>query len=136
MCRDVPFAVIQFSLLESGKQWWRARFGREPDVHQVGAMGSGAAALAGGATAPLDVVRTRLMTQTGAAAGEGYRGFAHALRRIHAEEGAAAFFRGGGTRIAWLSVGGFIFLGSYEGVKRALAPHFGEGGGAGARGLD
>lgn len=125
MCRDVPFAVVQFSLLEFGKRWWRARYGHEPTVQQVGFMGSAAAAVAGGVTAPLDVVRTRLMTQTGAAAGEGYRGFPHALQRIHAEEGAGAFFRGGGTRIAWLSIGGFIFLGSYEGVRRALAPHFG-----------
>ncbi len=120
MCRDVPFAAIQFSIVEGGKRRWRARSGEEPSAQQVGALGSAAAAVAGAATAPLDVVRTRLMTQTGAT--EGYRGFSHAVRRIHAEEGAGAFFRGGGTRIAWLTLGGFIFIGSYEGVKRALAP--------------
>ena len=121
MCRDVPFNIIQFSIVEDVKRRRVAATGGAPlPVWQVGCLGSLAGCVAAALTTPLDIVRTRLMTQTGALEGDRYRGFVDALRRILAEEGPGALLRGGGVRIAWVTLGGGIFFGSYDAVRRAL----------------
>ena len=38
------------------------------------------------------------------------------------EEGVATLFSGIGPRVAWISIGGFIFFGTYEFAKKNLAP--------------
>lgn len=84
-------------------------------------LGSIAGGVAAAVTTPLDVVKTRLMTQTRTAAADRYAGWSDAFRRITAEEGGAALFSGIRPRVAWISVGGAIFIGSYEEAKRRLA---------------
>ena len=85
-------------------------------------LGTIAGGFAGGITTPLDVVKTRLMTQFRTEKSQQYTGFANALRRIAAEEGFGALFSGIKTRMAWISIGGAIFIGSYEEGRRQIQP--------------
>jgi hypothetical protein len=39
------------------------------------------------------------------------------LRKIHHEEGMGRLFSGIVPRVFWISVGGFVFFGSFEAVK-------------------
>ena len=36
---------------------------------------------------------------------------------IYKKEGMTSFFKGVGPRVCWISLGGFIFLGAYQGVR-------------------
>jgi hypothetical protein len=53
-------------------------------------------AIATGLTTPLDVVKTRLMTQSGAGQ---YKGWLDCLRTVTKDEGPALLFRGAGLRV-------------------------------------
>lgn len=133
--REVPFTVIQFPLWEFLKAQARRRRdttspspsqlhdpkggGKEKDIGALESAfyGSIAGAIAAGLTTPLDVLKTRVMLAEGARP---------SVRRILAgivrEEGPRALFSGVGPRVAWISVGGAIFLGSYQwGVNTLMA---------------
>lgn len=80
--------------------------------------GSFAGGLAALVTTPLDVAKTRLMLGRDAK-GVHYTGAIDTLARVGAE-GAGALFAGVVPRVAWISVGGFVFFGAYEQAKRVL----------------
>ncbi|KAL1840529.1 hypothetical protein VTJ49DRAFT_350 [Mycothermus thermophilus] len=138
--REVPFTILQFPLWEALKAWGRerkARTGRglfgdanipPPSSHhshrhqpltEVSApesalYGSLAGAVAAGVTTPLDVLKTRVMLST-------QRESAWSVvKSILRENGVRPFFAGIGPRVAWISVGGAIFLGSYQWAVNAL----------------
>ncbi|KAL9948945.1 S-adenosylmethionine transporter [Verticillium nonalfalfae] len=130
--REVPFTIIQFPLWERLKAWGRARRqraaaaaaagGNASDlaaVADVGAVesalyGSAAGAVAAGLTTPLDVLKTRVMLS------EQKVRVADVLRSVWREEGWKAFFAGTVPRITWISIGGAIFLGSYQFVVNTM----------------
>jgi len=115
--REVPFTVIQFPLWEGMKGRWRRREGRERErvgPVESGLFGSVAGAVAAGVTTPLDVLKTRLML-----AREREK-VVVVVGRIWREEGSRAFFKGWGPRTVWISVGGAVFLGSYQWAYNAL----------------
>jgi solute carrier family 25 S-adenosylmethionine transporter 26 len=164
--RDAPFDVLQFTMYEYMKAELRARktararreagagAGGAPSVDLVAwenaLLGSVSGGIAAAATTPLDVVKTRLMTQVGtreraAAAGAGaeagagagagtaaaaagggadphrhYVGVADTVRRIVREEGWRTLFAGIRPRVMWISAGGAIFIGSFEEFRRRL----------------
>ena len=123
--------MIQFPLWEAMKGWGvarRTRVAREPRDTGMNRMeaearkaiepaptamesalfGSVSGAVAAAATTPLDVLKTRMMLSTtsqpmGTMAADMLR-----------NEGASVFFRGIGPRVGWISVGGAVFLGSYQ----------------------
>ena len=107
--REVPFTVIQFPIWEALKEYRRRTTG-SPVVTAVesGLFGSIAGAIAAGVTTPLDVLKTRMML---ARKKEGAWTMA---RKILRESGPRAFVSGMGPRIMWISIGGAIFLGSYQ----------------------
>ncbi|KAF3348424.1 AB hydrolase superfamily protein B1A11.02 [Verticillium dahliae VDG2] len=76
--------------------------------------GSAAGAVAAGLTTPLDVLKTRVMLS------EQKVRVADVLRSVWREEGWRAFFAGTVPRITWISIGGAIFLGSYQFVVNTL----------------
>lgn len=116
--REVPFTVIQFPLWEALKQWrmrQTAKGGvrsktvsKEVPALESAAFGSIAGAVAAGVTTPLDVLKTRMMLSTERQA------MMPLLREILRDSGGRAFFAGIGPRIAWISAGGAVFLGSYQ----------------------
>ena len=115
--REVPFTVIQFPLWEGMKAQARRRRGYEEGKggeKDIGALesalyGSIAGAIAAGLTTPLDVLKTRVMLA------EGKR---PSVRKIFTgivrDEGPRVLFSGVGPRVTWISIGGAIFLGSYQ----------------------
>lgn len=42
------------------------------------------------------------------------------LRKIHREEGMGRLFAGLAPRVFWISIGGFVFFGSYETAKGGI----------------
>lgn len=114
--REVPFTVIQFPIWEALKEYRRRTTG-SPVVSAVesGLFGSIAGAIAAGITTPLDVLKTRMML---ARKKEGAWMMA---RKILRESGPRAFVSGIGPRIMWISIGGAIFLGSYQWAYNELA---------------
>lgn len=118
--REVPFTVIQFPLWEKMKGWAlerrRATTPAAGDVTAVesAVFGSLSGGVAAALTTPLDVLKTRLMLATTKESAVGVTG------RIWREEGAGAFFSGLGPRTMWISIGGAVFLGSYQWASNML----------------
>jgi len=124
--REVPFTVLQFPLWEALKGWGRerrARTGRgllgesaagsgsdEVGAAESALYGSVAGAVAAAATTPLDVLKTRVMLS---ARRESIMSIVKGILR---ENGVRPFFAGIGPRVMWISIGGAIFLGSYQWV--------------------
>lgn len=117
--REVPFTVIQFPLWEGMKKWsLRQRTGsnRPKDVtgFESALFGSISGAIAAGLTTPLDVLKTRMMLA------RERESMADMARKILSEEGGRVFFSGIGPRTMWISIGGAVFLGSYQWASNML----------------
>jgi solute carrier family 25 S-adenosylmethionine transporter 26 len=110
--REVPFTVIQFPLWEAMKQW-RGR-GKAVSAVESALFGSLAGAVAAGVTTPLDVLKTRMMLARRKEA------IGSMVGMILKESGPGAFFAGIGPRVVWISIGGAIFLGSYQWAYNTL----------------
>lgn len=112
--REVPFTIIQFPLWEAlkrmGRQRQRLEISRGQDVGVVESAlyGSVAGAVAAGITTPLDVLKTRVMLS------KQRLGMGEIVVSILRQHGVRPFFAGIGPRVAWISVGGAVFLGSYQ----------------------
>jgi len=76
---------------------------------------------AGFTTTPLDVLKTRLMTQ-GSGSARVYDNVLHCAIKVYREEGAAAFLRGWQPRVTWIAIGGCIFFTALEQAKKCLVP--------------
>ena len=131
--REVPFTMIQFPLWEALKHWSLSRRHhqttlpprREVSAAESALFGSLSGAIAAGLTTPLDVLKTRMML----APASSREGAAAMTRRIWREEGGVrVFFSGVGPRTMWISIGGAVFLGSYQWGWNFLG---GAGGGGG-----
>ena len=136
--REVPFTILQFPLWEALKGWGRERrvrtgrglFG-DVSAHPVHAGGGGgvvgevsaaesalygsiSGGVAAAVTTPLDVLKTRVMLSSQR------ESMASIVQSILKENGVRPFFAGIGPRVMWISVGGAIFLGSYQWAVNAL----------------
>ena len=116
--REVPFTVIQFPLWEGMKRWSLSRNGqatkRDVSGFESALFGSISGAIAAGLTTPLDVLKTRMILA------KERTPVVKLTTGILREEGASAFFRGIGPRTMWISIGGAVFLGSYQWASNAL----------------
>lgn len=113
--REVPFTVIQFPLWERMKGWAAARRGgTDATAMESAVFGSVSGGVAAAATTPLDVLKTRLMLATTKESAVSVTG------RIWREEGPRAFFSGLGPRTMWISIGGAVFLGSYQWASNTM----------------
>ncbi|CAK7198429.1 S-adenosylmethionine transporter [Sporothrix eucalyptigena] len=133
--REVPFTVVQFPLWEAMKEWRRrqkasaASAGKaamtekaEVSAFESAAFGSLAGGIAAAATTPLDVLKTRIMLSKAER-----QPLVPLVRSILAEQGPSAFFAGLGPRVMWISIGGAIFLGSYQWVVNFVGARRGTG---------
>lgn len=117
--REVPFTVIQFPLWEAMKRWslsQRSAVTRPKDVSaaESAIYGSISGAIAAGLTTPLDVLKTRMML-----AQQKQSAFS-IMSKIWQQEGGRAFLHGIEPRVMWISIGGAVFLGSYQWAINAL----------------
>jgi solute carrier family 25 (mitochondrial S-adenosylmethionine transporter), member 26 len=124
LMREIPFAVIQFPIYEALKVYWGERQNAAVNPLQAAACGSFSGGIAAGLTTPLDVVKTRLMLGADKD-GKIYRNVGDVVRRTASEGGFAVFWSGLQPRVMWISIGGFVFFGAYEGFKSTLSPIFG-----------
>ncbi|CAM9736783.1 unnamed protein product [Phaeothamnion confervicola] len=119
--RDVPFDIIEFPIYEALKASWARQKGPGGALApwEGSVCGSVAGAISAGLTTPLDVVKTRLMTQS---PGQ-YRGVVDCLQAIVKDEGPKALFSGMWPRVSSIAFGGAIFFGAYETAKAAIVAH-------------
>lgn len=119
LLREVPFSAIQFPLYEHFKHEWAELRGRETSPPEMATCGAVAGGIAAGLTTPMDVIKTRLMLINDAE-GKPYRGFLDAFARITQKEGVGTLFSGIGPRVTWITIGGFVFFGTYEASKKLI----------------
>lgn len=113
--REVPFTVIQFPLWEGMKAWRARTTGRaQVSAGESAVFGSVAGAVAAASTTPLDVLKTRVMLSPDKVS------VAAVFGKMAREEGVRPFFAGVAPRVTWISIGGAIFLGSYQWVVNTL----------------
>lgn len=119
--REVPFTVIQFPLWEALKSYSRGRSqqqggGGAADVSagESALYGSVSGGVAAAVTTPLDVLKTRVMLSS-----KRQRVW-DVVTGILREHGVRPFFAGIGPRVMWISIGGAVFLGSYQWVINSL----------------
>ena len=84
--------------------------------------------VAGGATAavttPLDVVKTRIMLSSRSESQKSHKNISinSTLHSLWKEGGLKVLFSGVVPRTCWMSIGGAIFLGSYDLFKNVFIP--------------
>ncbi|OAA63931.1 S-adenosylmethionine transporter of the mitochondrial inner membrane [Cordyceps fumosorosea ARSEF 2679] len=108
-------AACAFPLWEAMKAWRRRMTGEKQVAAAESALfGSVAGAAAAAATTPLDVLKTRVMLAPERVSVAAVAG------RMAREEGVRPFFAGVAPRVTWISIGGAIFLGSYQWVVNTM----------------
>ncbi|KAG5184995.1 mitochondrial phosphate carrier protein [Tribonema minus] len=117
--RDLPFDIIEFPMYEYFKKEWARIKGAPLAPWQGSLCGSVAGGIAAALTTPLDVVKTRLMTQT-LGSGTQYLNVMDCLKQVVREEGVGALWAGVVPRMTSIAFGGAIFFGAYEYAKAAL----------------
>ena len=93
--RDVPFSILQFSIFEYLK--------KDLSWPIASAIAGVSAAFI---TTPLDVIRTRVILS--------HQSIPMASKQLWKEK---QLFRGVYPRMAWIGIGGFLFLGVHESLK-------------------
>ena len=117
VCREIPFAAIQFPLWEALKQ----KLAKSTNSQEVTTFHSAIAGFVAGGfaayvTTPLDVIKTRTMLKSGS-----FQSPVNvALKLIKEQNPIKVLFSGAGPRTFWISVGGFLFLGSYQFVSNSV----------------
>ncbi|KAG0299012.1 mitochondrial aspartate-glutamate transporter agc1 [Linnemannia gamsii] len=120
LLRDIPFSAIYFPVYAHLK---KDVFGETPDhrlaISELLIAGAAAGMPAAYFTTPADVIKTRLQVE--AKKGQSsYNGIRDAARKIYAEEGFRAFFKGGPARIFRSSPQFGTTLMVYEVLQRAF----------------
>jgi len=122
MLRDLPFDVIEFVAYEQLKLAGKTFVGgRDLNSLEMAGVGAFAGGFTGFVTTPLDVIKTRLMTQgTTGVNGKVYTGILNCATRMVREEGMGALLKGWQPRVMWITIGGSIFFGTLEQGKKML----------------
>ena len=119
--REIPFGCIQFPIYEALKRLVaRASHDGTVSALSAAACGSIAGATAAALTTPFDVVKTRIMLGQS----EARLGVFAILQSIAREEGVGGLYKGVGPRVTWISLGGFIFFGMYNGCSNIVSARF------------
>ena len=117
LIRDLPFSALQFAFYEKFRAAAQ-QYTQSPDI-SLGlelATGGAAGGLAGVITTPLDVVKTRIQTQTDGK----IRSTVQGLTYIAQHEGVLRVFSGVGPRLVWTSIQSSVMLVFYQAVLKAL----------------
>ncbi|XP_077181216.1 mitochondrial S-adenosylmethionine carrier protein isoform X2 [Paroedura picta] len=118
--REIPFSVVQFPLWEFLKDLWSWKQGHVVDSWQSAVCGAFAGGFAAAVTTPLDVAKTRIMlAKAGSKNASG--NVLPALYGVWRTQGIPGLFAGVVPRMSAISLGGFIFLGTYDKIRRLLS---------------
>ncbi|CAI5954467.1 unnamed protein product [Closterium sp. NIES-65] len=117
LLRDLPFDAIQFAIYEQLKIQLKKTLKRDLKDPEMAVVGAISGAITGAVTTPLDVIKTRLMTQ--GTSGQ-YKGIIDCIQKTAAQDGAGALFKGVGPRVMWIGIGGSIFFGVLEKTKQLM----------------
>lgn len=112
--RDVPWNALSFMFHAQGKKIFKSIRGRAPEPDENLAVAGVAGAIAAIIMTPVDVVKTRIMTQRVGVTQ--YSGLVGTLRKIIAEEGAGTLMKGVIPRILFLAPLAGITFSVYEAV--------------------
>lgn len=119
--RDVPFTLLQFPLWEWLKSTWAKKLKRKKvNAWQSGMCGAIAAAASGAVTTPFDVAKTRIMLADAQSQLAKKQSTFYAMKCVYGSQGWGGLFSGLLPRVAWISVGGALFLGIYDGCLLLL----------------
>lgn len=137
--RDVIHSSLQYPIYEYLKSTLLRCNGRchydSLPAWQAAMCGSVAGIISATLTTPFDVLKTRLNLRPpptelhgGPTISVSASFIADELGQIHRTKGVQGLFAGAGLRAAWMGLGGFVFLGSFELAKGyltgvALTPH-------------
>jgi len=122
--REIPFACCQLPIYETFKRFshkhYFTKYGYAPKDSDLSSgvhakNGSLAGGISGLVTTPIDVIKTKLMTNP-----EKYVSPRQALQLVLQEEGIGALSKGWHVRFGYLSFGGIFFFGMYERTKAFL----------------
>nr|XP_023649727.1 S-adenosylmethionine mitochondrial carrier protein isoform X1 [Paramormyrops kingsleyae] len=117
--REIPFSLVQFPLWEYLKSLWSRRQGHTLYSWQAAVCGAFAGGVAAFVTTPLDVAKTRIMlAKAGTSTASG--NIPRVLYEVWKRQGLLGLFAGSLPRMAFISIGGFIFLGAYDKVRSML----------------
>lgn len=124
IARDVPFRAIQLFLFERCRDWYsrRARSSHPNKTISpvenllIGALSGTATAVV---TTPLDVIRTRMMSQPSGKDAI-YKNALDCISKTFTNEGTRAFFRGLGPRVLLVGPASAVFFVTYEATKSFL----------------
>ncbi|XP_064931546.1 mitochondrial S-adenosylmethionine carrier protein isoform X1 [Columba livia] len=117
--REIPFSLVQFPLWESLKDLWSWKQGHVVDSWQSAVCGAFAGGFAAAVTTPLDVAKTRIMLAKAGSSNASGNVLA-TLGDVWRTQGLSGLFAGVVPRMAAISLGGFIFLGTYEKTRQLL----------------
>lgn len=123
LVRDVPYTMLEFGLYSQFKRLIRVLLRRSSlTSREEIIIGGVAGGCTGFLTTPLDLAKTRLMTQasTGAAVAKQYSGITDVLMQVVRKEGVPGLFKGSLARTAWLVPFTALYFGVHEASKRAL----------------
>lgn len=143
LARDVPYAAVEFVAYENLKAAMIRRHSkpfmagkphgpaaariqqrlqeRKLPRAQSFLVGGASGALAAIISNPMDVVKTRLMTQVQQGGVVRYNGVAHAIGKIAREEGVIAFSKGIAPRIVAKTLQSALFFAAYEGLRKSFS---------------
>lgn len=119
IARDIPFRAIQLSLYERFRSWYvstRAAGGRALAPWENLLIGALSGTLTGAFTTPLDVVRTRMMSQAGGAQPL-YKNALDCVVKTVSKEGPGALLKGLGPRCVLIGPSSAVFFFAYEASK-------------------
>uniref|UniRef100_A0A061SHI5 Solute carrier family 25 (Mitochondrial S-adenosylmethionine transporter), member 26 n=1 Tax=Tetraselmis sp. GSL018 TaxID=582737 RepID=A0A061SHI5_9CHLO len=119
LLRDLPFDAIEFLAYEQLKEGYSAMVKREVTSPEVSVIGAGAGAVTGLVTTPLDVMKTRLMTQ---GTQREYKNLVDCATKILQQEGPSAFLKGWQPRVVWIGIGGSVFFTALEIARKVYRP--------------
>eukprot|EP00173_Palmaria_palmata_P000090 Plantae.Rhodophyta-Palmaria_palmata.ctg1041.p1 GENE.Plantae.Rhodophyta-Palmaria_palmata.ctg1041~~Plantae.Rhodophyta-Palmaria_palmata.ctg1041.p1 ORF type:complete len:232 (+),score=24.24 Plantae.Rhodophyta-Palmaria_palmata.ctg1041:31-696(+) len=120
LSRDLPFRAIQLTLYESVRsrysEWVLRRHTREMTAIENLLMGALTGTVTAAVTTPLDVLRTRMMSQS-PGTGAAYKGTIDCLVKTVRTEGPKALCRGIVPRMALIGPSAAVFFVAYEQSK-------------------
>ncbi|CAK9802698.1 S-adenosylmethionine mitochondrial carrier protein [Anthophora quadrimaculata] len=111
--RDMPFSLIQFPIWEYFKKVWNSNVNRDILPVESAICGAAAGGISAAITTPLDVIKTRIMLSNRNEKASNLK-ILYVLKNVYIEKGIYGLFAGVSPRIIWITVGGFIFFGTYE----------------------